>query len=196
MKRATTALLLALSAGLVPVLPGNGQEQDQAPSSVTSTLLETDSGQLVLAQTFVVQAPVSAVWKAYTTEEGWTSWASPKAKIDLRPGGTIRTQYDTSAEVGDPGTITLHVVNSVPERLLTLRAEISDHFPAIMKADDGNLMQVTVFEAIGEDRTRVSAYGVGYRDVPEYRELIKYFEPANVGLYEVLIERLEQKRDR
>ena len=171
------ALPLCLLAAQEPV----AQDTKTDVNGVHSHVLETASGHLALVQTFVVEAPVSKVWKAYTTEEGWTAWASPKAEIDLRPGGTIRTHYGEDAEVGDPGTITLHIVNYVPERLITLRAELADHFPDIMKEDDGNLMEVTVFEPLSKKRTRVSSYGVGYRQLPRLSRAVGFLRPRQRG---------------
>lgn len=179
-------LCLAWAAIAQDRAPAQASAQVPGEEWVQSEVIKTSEGSLVLAQSFVLEVPVKKVWDAYVTEEGWTSWASPKAAIDLRPGGTIRTHYGDDAEVGDPGTITMHIVNYVPERVLTLRAEMADHFPDIMKEDDGNLMEMTLFEPLGESRTRVTSYGVGYRDVPEYRKLIEFFQPANAGLYRKL----------
>jgi uncharacterized protein YndB with AHSA1/START domain len=196
MQRLYYSLLLVPLIGFSFALSAQDPASEPTPateeSAVTSTLIETPEGGLVLSQTFIVDVPVKNVWDAYVTEEGWTSWSSPHAKIDLRPGGTIRAHYGEDATVGDPGTIILHIVNYVPERVLTLRAEMADHFPDIMKEDDGNLMEVTLFEPLGEARTRVTSYGVGYRDEPEYRQLIEFFTPANEGLYVKLKETLER----
>ena len=110
--------------------------------------------------------------------------------MDLRAGGSIRTNY--TGKIGEPGTNLLHIVNYVPERVLTLRAELSERWPEIMKQDAGNLMNILVFEPHGKSRTRVLSYGVGYRDTPEYENLLNFFIPANEGLYQKLINYLEQ----
>lgn len=188
MKLKTATLLLAIPLFLI----GAAQTQDTEPKLVQSHLIETEIGGLVLVQELEVEASISDVWNAYVTEDGWKAWSAPHVEIDLRPGGTIRSHYGPDAEVGDPGTITLNIVNYVPERLITLRAEFADHFPQFMKEDDENLMEVTTFEALGEKRTRITAYGVGYRDTPEYRGLIDFFIPANEGVYLKLKEYLEK----
>ncbi len=158
---------------------------------IRSQVLETDARGLVLVQTVTVEAPVRRVWRAYTTEDGWRAWSSPAVAIDLRPGGTIRTHYEPGAEIGDPGTNTLHIVNYVPERVLTLQAEVADRWPDVMKEDAGNLMNVIVFEKLGENRTRIHSYGVGYRDSPAYHELLAFFMPANEALFQNLKDYLE-----
>lgn len=67
----------------------------------------------------------------------------------------------------------------------------SERWPEVMKADAGNLMNVIVFEAQGESLTRLQSYGVGYRDLQEYDDLMKFFISANEGLFEKLKEHLE-----
>ena len=107
--------------------------------------------------------------------------------------GTIRTHYGSDATVGDAGTITLHIVNYVPEKVITLQAEISDRWPDVMKEDAGNLMNVIVFESRNETETRVRSFGVGYRDLPEYDEMMDFFIPANEGLLLKLKTYLEEQ---
>ncbi len=153
---------------------------------ISSRILETAVGERVLAQEIRIQAPVAEVWDCYVTEEGWTAWASPVAQVDLRCGGTIRTHYRADAEIGDPGTNVLHIVNYVPQKVLTLRAELQDNWPEVMKQDEGHLMNVIVFEPAGEN-TVLRSYGVGYRDGAAYQGLLGFFRSANEGLYRKLI---------
>lgn len=160
---------------------------------IKSQIVKTDASELILVQVVVVEAPIGEVWRAYTTNAGWMAWASPLAEIDLRAGGTIRTHYGSDAKIGDPGTNTLHIVNYVPERVLTLRAEMSERWPDAMKEDEGQLMNVIVFDAQSEVMTRIESYGVGYRDLPEYDDLLKFFIPANEGLFKKLKEYLEDE---
>jgi len=92
------------------------------------------------------------------------AWAAPLAEVDLRAGGTIWTHDGPEAKIGDPGTNILHIVNYVPERVLTLQAELSDRWPDVMKADAGNLMNVIVFDVVSDAEKHIRSYGVGYRD--------------------------------
>ena len=164
MKLRHSAALLMVVLGLAATSGALAETQD----AIQSKVIKTEAGDVVLVQTVVVEAAVRDVWNAYATSDGWMAWASPLADVDIRAGGTIRTHYGPDAKIGDVGTNTLHVVNYVPERLLTLRAELSERWPDVMKEDEGKLMNVIVFEPMGERRTRVLSYGVGYRDVPAY----------------------------
>lgn len=182
-------LLVALLA-----LPVAFPFQDSEPeAAISSEILTTKAKELILVQRGEFDVPVEELWKAYVTEEGWTSWASPVAEIDLRVGGTIRTHYGEGAKIGDPGTNTLHIVNYVPNKLLTLRAEIGERWPEIMKQDADNLSNVILFEELGEKRCRVLSYGIGYRQSPEYDSLLQFFSQANEDLMRKLKQQLEAK---
>ncbi len=179
-----TCLFLSLLAGTAA-----GQEGENTPSgtpdgfSVSSRVERTAVGERVLIQEVLLNASITDVWQAYTTDEGWMSWAAPKARVDLRAGGTILTQYEPNAEIGDPGTNTLHIINYVPQRLLTLKAELNANWPEVMKQDGERLNNVILFERVSDSQTRIESYGVGYGDSPEYEQLIEFFISANEGLF-------------
>ena len=145
-----------------------------------------------LIQTVRVEAPVEQVWSALTTADGWTAWAVPKASVDLRPGGHILTQYNLDRDLGDEGTNTLRILNFVPQRVLTLQADVQPNWPEVMKLDAENLMNVIVLTAEGEGATRIESYGLGYGDRQEYDRMLDFFLEANEGLYRNLIRYLEQ----
>ena len=191
--RAALAALL-LGACRAPAAPARGAHESAALPAIQSRVERLATGERILVETVVVDAPVAEVWRAYTTDEGYASWAAPKARIDLRVGGTIRTQYDPESEIGDPGTNTLHIVNYVPERVLTLRAELSANWPEVMQQDAERLTNVILFEALSPTRTRIESYGLGYGDRPEYEGLLGFFLEANRGLYATLKDVLEPHR--
>ncbi len=142
-----------------------------------------DEDQLVLIHEVHLRASPDAVWAAHTTTEGWEAWAAPVAAVDLRVGGTIQTHYGPGAAIGDPGTTTLHIVNYAEPRLLTLQAEPSPSWPPPFQADAQRMYNVILFEPLPEGGTRVVSFGLGYRDTPEHRQILDFFEQANEGLY-------------
>ena len=166
-------------------------EVDSPPlvAQASSHVSRTDANELILIQEVSFSAPIEDVWKAYTTEEGWTAWASPRAEIDLRVGGTIRTAYE--GEIGGSNTNTLQIVNYVPRRVLTLKADVSSNWPEIMQKDAAKLSNVILFDEIAGGVTRIQSFGVGYTDAPEYDQLMSFFIKANEGLYQNLRTYLE-----
>lgn len=152
-------------------------------------VLETDADDLVLIQEVIINAPVDDVWQAYTTSEGWTAWVAPRAEVDLRLGGTILTSYE--GEIGGAATNRLEIVNYVPRRLLSLKPDYSPNWPDVMKNDGDRLINVVVFETQSDEVTIVKSYGIGYKDAPEYDELMGFFIQANESLYANLIQYVE-----
>ena len=177
---------------LIPFQNGSLEPKPQEePPKVTSRIETTEAGERILVHEVLIDAPVEDVWRAHTTAAGWALWSSPLVEIDLRVGGTIRTHYDENAKLGDPGTNTLHIVNYVPRRVLTLKADISQNWPEVLKQDGDRLTNVILFEALGDNHSRLISYGIGYRDTPEYDNLMEFFIGANEMLYGKLITLLE-----
>lgn len=158
---------------------------------VKSSIDSTYDYEIVLIQEFSVEATVDQVWEAYTTKEGWENWAVPLAEVDLKIGGTIKTNYNPDGQIGDSTTIVTHIVNYVPRRLLTLQAEITDNFPEFMKKEAKDFYNVIYFDEVEPGRTNVKSFGIGYKNTPKYLALIKFFIPANEKTLLNLISYLE-----
>jgi uncharacterized protein YndB with AHSA1/START domain len=165
----------------------NSIEENRIISKIDSTY----TNELVLIQEFVVNVPVDSVWNAYTTKKGWESWAVSKAEIDFKINGLIQTNYNKDGEIGDESIITLHIKNYVPKRLLTLQAEITKNFPAFMKEDEKDLYTVILFEELEPSKTKVTSYGIGYKNNEKYNSLMAFFIKGNAQSYLNLITYLE-----
>lgn len=163
-------------------------EQKRVISSIDSTR----SPELVLIQEFTVDAPLDSVWKAYTTKEGWESWAVPLAQVDLKVGGKIQTNYNKDGVIGDSTTIVTHIVNYVPQKLITLQAEITDNFPDFMKKEADDFYNIMYFMESGDGRVKVQSFGIGYKNTPKYLQLMNFFIPANEKTLMNLIKYLEK----
>lgn len=158
----------------------------------TTSIVDTlPSGELMLVQQVVLSTPVSRAWLAYTTEEDWRRWVAPKVDMDIRVNGTIRSQYDTTAQIGDKGTIVLHILNYIPEKMITMQADLAENFPDFVKEDARDLYSVVLFERIDGTTSRVTQYGIGYKNEPRWHELLKFFIRGNEWTLNRLKEYLE-----
>ncbi len=158
---------------------------------VISKIDSTHNNEIVLIQEFMVNVHLDSVWNAFTTKKGWESAFVAISEIDLRIGGTIKSSYNKNATIGDSTTIVNHIVNFVPKKILTLQAELSDHFPEFMKEDSKHFYNVIYFKAISEHKTKVESYGIGYKNTPKYLSLLKFFIKGNEDSYLNLIRYLE-----
>ena len=160
---------------------------------VKSKINSTKTPELVLIQELTVKATIDSVWKAYTTKKGWENWAVPLAEVDLKVGGSIKTNYNEQGKIGDSTTIVTHIINYVPKRLLTLQAEITDNFPKFMKDDAKDFFNVIYFDDLENGYTTIKSFGIGYKNNPKYLSLMNYFIPANEKTLLNLIAYLEKK---
>jgi len=168
-----------------------GQDKLLLEKRVISTIDSTSLKELVLIQEFNVNVPIDSVWNAYTTKKGWESWATALAEVNIKNGGLIRTNYNKNGKIGDSTTIVLHVKNYVPKKLITLQAELTKNFPEFMKEDEKNLYNLVYFESIKPSVTKVTSYGIGYKNNAKYIGLLKFFIKGNAMSYVNLISYLE-----
>jgi len=184
---------LILLLGLMPLTMWSFAQESspETTNKIYSVVDSSNARELVLIQGFEVNAPVKLVWDTYTTKKGWENAFVPLAEVDLKVNGTIRTNYNASGEIGDSTTNILHILNYVPLKLLTLQAEISKSFPEFMKADEKDFYNVILFESIDQQTTKVTSYGIGYKNNEKYMSLMKYFIEANESSLLKLVNYLE-----
>ncbi|MCA9296728.1 MAG: SRPBCC domain-containing protein, partial [Phycisphaerales bacterium] len=72
-------------------------------------------------QSCVVAGSVGDVWKLFATSDGLRSWVAPLAEVDLRIGGSWRTNYNPDGVLGDDSTIESTILCYEPERMLCLQ---------------------------------------------------------------------------
>ena len=130
-------------------------------------------------QTITLPATVTQVWNAYTTESGWKGWVTPVVEMDFRINGTIKSHYDSTAHIGDKGTIVTHILNYVPHRQITMQAELTENFPEFMQSDAANLYSFVTFESLDNNRSKLTNYGIGYKNEKKWLDLLQFFIRGN-----------------
>ncbi|MFK7845044.1 MAG: SRPBCC domain-containing protein [Rhodothermales bacterium] len=161
-------------------------------SEIKSTVDSTAAGELILKQEVWVRASLNKVWDAYTTEAGWSQWVSPLVSIELKNGGMIRTNYNPEGTLDDDTANTLFIRNYVPHKMLTLQADISPNWPEFMKEEADNLFNVVLFDALSDEKTKITSYGMGYKNNEKYLGLMKFFIEGNEMSFRKLKEYLEK----
>lgn len=146
-----------------------------------------------LEMTCTVDAPRSAVWKAFVTKEGMESWMVSHAEIDLRVGGLIRTHYAKDGVIGDPNTIENVILSYEPERMYSIKVgKPPEKFP--FKDAVKDMWTVIYLEDAGPDRTAVRIVGMGYGEDEEHQKLRAFFEQGNAWTLQRLQEHFEKPR--
>ena len=159
----TILIALALVATTVPAQP----QGTVAKPIVADTAL-------VLEVT--VPAPIAAVWQAFTTSEGLSTWLTPGAVVDLREGGEWTAHFPGGSTGG--GTI----VSFVPEKELVVSAMAPDKFPTVRAMRTRARFQ---FEAKGE-ATVVRLTQTGWKEGEEWVKAYEYLTVGNAQLLATL----------
>ncbi len=149
------------------------------PIEIRDTSFREADGHRVQQLSVVVDAPPAEVWKAFTTDEGFTRWAVPVAHVTLANGGMMESSYKLTSKIGDPDNIRNEIVAYLPERLLVLH---NVHVPTGAPFDPvliGTLRTVIAFEALDGGKTRVTEAQVGYGDGPGYASMYGHFRDGN-----------------
>lgn len=133
----------------------------------------------------IVEAPLDAVWAAWTTSDGLRSWLAPHAAIDLRVGGLMRTNYNVRGALDDPQTIENRVLSYDPGRMLSIKvAKAPDSFPFPNAIQE--MWTVIYLEEAGTGRTRVRVVGLGFGAGDESQKMRAFFERGNAMTLEGL----------
>jgi uncharacterized protein YndB with AHSA1/START domain len=125
----------------------------------------------------VVNAPVEAAWKSWTTKAGLEAWLVGKTEIDLKIGGVWLTNYNKESNLRDDSTIQQTILAFDPGRMLAFRTTgtpANFPYPGITRT-----WTVLYFEAAGPGKTRVTARMFGFGEDEESKKMRAFFERGN-----------------
>lgn len=167
-----------------------GSEESVIPSnSVMNKSFVIPNGEKVLRFQIVLDTSLQTVWNAFTDEREITTWEVAQVRLDLRMGGSMQTHYKKSATIGEPGTITLGIINYLPMELLTYKVTLTDAFPEKCRNEDDNLQEVVQFRELAKNKTMITSSMIGWGKGKEWDDVYKKFEMGNGWTYEQLIKR-------
>jgi uncharacterized protein YndB with AHSA1/START domain len=185
----SATLAVAAMAMAVPGVAAEPSWRD-FPGVANSSFVEPD-GDRSLQLSIDVPAGQQAVFDAFTTSEGFRSWAAPVARVDLRIGGEIEASYDAAAKLGQPDNIRNQIVAYVAPRLLVIR-----NIQAPPAFADPELFRktVTTIELVRLDaaHTRVILTNSGYGAGPGFDRIYRHFEWGNAYTLAELRRRFER----
>lgn len=133
----------------------------------------------------IINAPVSEVWRLFTSGEGMESWMAAHAEMDLKVGGLMRTHYDPKGVLGDANTIVNEVLSFEPERMLSIRVhQAPANFP--LREAVRRMWTVVYFQPLEPGMTNVRVVGLGLGEDADSQQLRDYFRKGNAQTLEQL----------
>ena len=149
-------------------------------------------GTRVLQQAIEVPAGAPDVWKAFTTSEGFASWAAPVAFVDFRLGGYIETTYDPQGKIGAAGNIRNEIVAFVPGKMLAIRNTQAPPVTAFDVPTFQSLHTVILFDPAGPTATRVTIVQPGYGAGEKFDGVYAHFARGNAWSLQQLARRFAE----
>ncbi len=156
-------LLLLVIAVTRPIIAQNPPAAEPAPPQ--ELIVQVD-----------IPAPLHSVWQAFTTSDGLSTWLTPNAVVDLRPGGEWTAHFPGGSTGG--GTI----LSFTPEKEIVISAMAPDQFPHVRAERTKAVFQ---FEARG-DRTIVRLTQSGWKSGAEWTHAYEYLVAGNAQLLAAL----------
>jgi len=139
----------------------------------------------------VVPAGVDAVWQAWTTAEGVTSFFAPAAQIEPRVGGAFQIHFDPLAAPGSRGADDMRILAIQPGRMLSFDWNAPPHLPA---ARAQRTFVVVRLHPVDDRSTRVTLHHTGWGDGGEWDQAYAYFDQAWAGVLKNLQQRFATGR--
>ncbi|CAN5473749.1 hypothetical protein BH10PSE17_BH10PSE17_02400 [soil metagenome] len=140
----------------------------------------------------IIDAPVDAVWNAWTTADGLETWLAPNVDIDLRIDGLMRVNYDPGQVLGGPSTIENRIMAYELERMLSIRVtRAPDGFPFIGRI--GEMWTVLYFQPTADGRTSLRVVGMGFGSDAESQQMKAFFIQGNAATLVLLQKRFARR---
>ncbi len=166
MTRCLLAAALLMIAGAV-----RGQTVPDEPSFVTEG---------------TVAAPIAAVWRVWSTSEGYKAVGVALADVDLRVGGLIRSRYSADGVLGDEQTIENEILAYEPPRMIAFRIHKTPaNFP--FKEAWKRTWTVVTLTTLADGRTHVRAASLGFGPDAESTAMRRFFERGNQQTLDALV---------
>lgn len=143
-----------------------------------------DAEEQTLVTESIINAPVSEVWRLFTTSAGLESWMAPHADIDLKVAGLMRVNYEANGTLDDDATVVREILSFEPERMLSFRAHRTAQ-------DSGYLTEgmwwVIYFQPLEPGgMTNVRIVTLGYPDAAKWAEAKEFYRKDSADTLEQL----------
>lgn len=175
MKKFLSLLLICLGGSLV------------SAAQVENTSYTNQSGEKVLQLSIVVPLDKGAAWKFFTEDAKLTQWIAPLAHIELKSGGYIVTNYDTTKSLNDNSAIKLGIVSYLQHELLILKVKLNNNFTKKVQAEDENLQEIIQFISIAPGKTKIISSMIGWGQGQDWEKTYDFFVRGNEWTYKELL---------
>jgi uncharacterized protein YndB with AHSA1/START domain len=144
-------------------------------AALLAVALNAAAAERALDKSVTVPAGVDAVWQAWTTTEGITSFFAPGAEIEPRVGGAFHVHMDPGGEPGQKGADDMRILAIQPKRMLSFDWNAP---PSLPQARQQRTVVIVRLHPVDEKSTRVTLHHTGWGDGGEWDQAYVYFDRA------------------
>jgi len=130
-----------------------------------------------IEEVITVPAPVSDVWKAWTTTDGVKSFFAPDASVNLKVGGEFEVHFDKTAPEGKRGSEGCKILAFDPERLLLFTWNAPTQYASVRDGNDKTWVIIELSD-LAACSTLVSLTHLGWKNGEEWDKVYDYFAVA------------------
>lgn len=156
-------------------------------AQIENTSYTTQYGEKVLQLSITVPISKQEAWKLFTTHDGLKKWLAPVVMIDMRTGGFIRSNYDSSKTLEDSSSIQLDIINYIEYQMLTLKVTLNNNFPMEARNTDKNLQEILEFRDAGNGNTKIISSMIGWGSGDAWNKTYDFFVRGNEWTFEEIL---------
>ena len=155
--------------------------------TIENTSYKNQSGERVLRIESILPISLTEAWDLFTTDEKLKKWIAPLAHIELKSGGYIITNYDSSKSLSDSSSIKLPILSFIDKELLVLKVDLNNNFVQNVRDNDEHLQEIIQFKKIDTKHTKIISSMIGWGDGDDWNKTYDFFERGNEWTYKELL---------
>lgn len=155
--------------------------------TVENTSYKNQSGEKVLRLEITLPVDLTSAWQLFTTDDKLKKWMAPVAHIELKAGGSIVTNYDSTKTLSDSSSIHLPIIGFIDNELLVLKVLLNNHFPEEVRNTDQNLQEFIQFIKIDDSHTKIVSSMIGWGNGSDWDKTYNFFVKGNEWTYQELL---------
>lgn len=155
--------------------------------NLKNTSLKNGAGEKVLRFEMTVPLNLEEAWNFFTKDDKLKKWIAPLAHIELKSGGAITTNYDSTKTLTDSSSIRLPIISYLDKELIIFKVDLNDHFIKKVRDEDENLQELIQFRQTGNNQTKIISSMIGWGSGPDWDKVYDFFAKGNEWTYKELL---------
>ena len=161
--------------------------------SVKNTSYKNSADEKVLRLEMIVPLDLKKTWQLFSVDSQLQKWIAPVAHMELKTGGAIVTNYDSTKKLTDSTSITVPIINFIENEMITLKVNLNGYFTKNARDTDENLQEIIQFQKIDNKHTKIISSMVGFGKGEDWDKTYAFFLKGNEWTYNELLKIFKSK---